>query len=396
MKTALIPTNEKERLSELHNFDLMHVHDEDFNDVVTLASQICKTPISSISLIDHSRQLTKAVIGLEKVSEDRETSFCAHTILSDDLFEVQNTLKDERFHDNPLVQNHPNIRYYAGMPLITSNGYKIGALCVIDTVPRSISAEQSFALKVLSRQTVKLLEAKMLVRHSLSITEVQQRIISVMSHDMRSPLNSMKMFLELRRNEKENFSEEETENMLAMFDVNVSRTIQLLNNLVEWSQLQRQFEKRKDYLNLFTVVKECIEQAELNVVLKRNTILNTVNPMIFIESDKEAIQFILRNLISNANKFTEDGTIKISSYIKDNQRIFLTVEDDGVGIEMSKINDILEEKGNYHTDGTQHEKGNGLGLSLIKTYLDQTGNELHIESKLRKGTSVSFSVAMLK
>ena len=108
------------------------------------------------------------------------------------LFEVRNALRDKRFADNPLVKQKPKIRFYAGMPLITSKGYKLGALCVIDTIPRRLTRMQTFALKVLSRQTVKLMELRIRNKEITHTAEMQQRIISIMSHDIRSPLHFYK------------------------------------------------------------------------------------------------------------------------------------------------------------------------------------------------------------
>ena len=393
MKTATIPIEEPQRLAELYHYEILDTPEEnDFNEIVQLASQICKTPISAITLLDHSRQWVKASVGLKELSIDRSNSFCSYTILNDDLFEVRNTLADERFCNNPLVKEKPKMRFYAGMPLITSKGNKLGALCVIDTIARSLSDEQIFALKVLSKQVVKLIELRLLTKQAQNTLKAQEKIISVMSHDIRSPLTSIKAFLDL--NEEEGFAEDEKNYMLTALNVSVSRTLQLLNNLVDWSKIQLLYKKRTETVNLHAVVKECIEQAELNIILKNNQALNKVNLDLIVNADKEGLMFILRNLISNANKFTENGFITISGFVKNNQKVFLCVEDTGVGIEMHKINQIFEGTGMHHTQGTQNEKGSGLGLSLIRNYLEKTGNEIQIKSKQHKGTSVCFSTSI--
>src|ERR1700754_762968 len=98
MKTATIPVEEPQRLAELYHYEILDTpEEEDFNEIVQLASQICKAPISAITLLDHSRQWTKASIGMKQLTEDRSVSFCSYTILNDDLFEVRNALTDERF-----------------------------------------------------------------------------------------------------------------------------------------------------------------------------------------------------------------------------------------------------------------------------------------------------------
>jgi signal transduction histidine kinase len=275
------------------------------------------------------------------------------------------------------------------MPLVTSNGFKLGALCVIDTIPRRLSEVQRLALKVLSRQIVNLMELRIRNKQITHTAEMQQRIISIMSHDIRTPLSSIKTFLDLNNDER--FNKKEKQELLSALSTNVSRTLQLLDNLVEWGKIQLQFTEKKEVVKLKDLVNECIEQVELNILLKQNEIVNDVEPDILINADKEAVQFVLRNLISNANKFTDNGSIRIS-FFTENNKCFLKVKDTGVGLEMDKISQILQDTGMFHTSGTRNEKGNGLGLSLIKSYLNKTGNYIEIKSKINQGTAVSFSL----
>jgi signal transduction histidine kinase len=390
MTAAQIPIEENERLSELYRYEILDTpREDDFDKITLLASRICRTPMSVISFVDRNRQWAKSLVGLKNLPADRNASFCSHAILTARLFEVRNALRDKRFADNPLVQQKPKIRFYAGMPLITSKGFKLGALCVIDTIPRRLTRMQTFALKVLSRQIVNLMELRIRNKQITRTAEMQQRIISIMSHDIRTPLSSIKTFIDLNKDGR--FTKQEQQDLLSALSTNVSRTLQLLDNLVEWGKIQLQFAEKKQILKLKDLVSECIEQVELNILLKQNEIINDVEPDILVNADKEAVQFVLRNLISNANKFTDRGSIRIS-FFTDNDKCFLKVKDTGVGLEMDKISQILQDTGMFHTSGTRNEKGTGLGLSLIKSYLNKTGNYIEIKSKVNQGTAVSFSL----
>ena len=162
MIAPVIPENEVERMNELYKYELLDtLYEDEFQDIVLLASRICNVPISLITLVDMNRQWFKAKLGLDARETARNISFCGHAINQDDLFEVEDAVADERFYDNPLVTGDPKIRYYAGMPLITDAGYKIGTLCVIDRIPRQLDEEQTFAMTILSRQVIKLFELRL-------------------------------------------------------------------------------------------------------------------------------------------------------------------------------------------------------------------------------------------
>jgi PAS domain S-box-containing protein len=154
MLRAHIPDDERERLAALRRLCILDTaREEIFDDLAAVAAQVCGTPISLISLVDAHRQWFKAAHGMAVAETPREIAFCAHAILDGDgLFVVADALADERFADNPLVTGDPGVRYYAATVLRTADGFPIGTLCVIDTVPRELSPGQIDALRRLGRQ----------------------------------------------------------------------------------------------------------------------------------------------------------------------------------------------------------------------------------------------------
>ena len=159
--TAPLPQHEARRLETLRRYDVLDFSPErDFDDLASIASQMCRTPIALITLIDADRQWFKAKIGLTASETPRDLAFCAHAILQPDLFVVPDATADERFSANPLVTSEPNIRFYAGAPLVTSDGHAVGTICVIDRVPRELTVEQADGLRALSRQVVAQLELR--------------------------------------------------------------------------------------------------------------------------------------------------------------------------------------------------------------------------------------------
>jgi GAF domain-containing protein len=152
------PSNEAERLAALRQLRLLDTLPEQvYDDLALLASHICSTPISLVTLVDHERQWFKARVGITMTETSRDASFCAHAIVHPtDVLTVADTQRDPRFWDNPFVTGEPMTRFYAGAPIVTAHGEALGTVCVIDRKPRELGAREVFALQALARQAAAL------------------------------------------------------------------------------------------------------------------------------------------------------------------------------------------------------------------------------------------------
>ncbi|WEK19718.1 MAG: PAS domain S-box protein [Candidatus Pedobacter colombiensis] len=150
-------TNEGNRVNALHGYNILDTPNEyQFDNIARLASLVCNAPIALIALVDEGRVWFKSSIGIPFNEVPRRISFCDHTILNErnDVFEVHNALLDDRFKDHPFVIEEPHIRAYAGAPLIDENGFKLGAVCVFDTVPRQFADTQKEGLETLAKEVM--------------------------------------------------------------------------------------------------------------------------------------------------------------------------------------------------------------------------------------------------
>ena len=137
------PSNEKDRLRALSEYRILGTKpEESFDNITSMAAMICHAPIALISLVDEDRQWFKSRVGCDRLETERDVSFCAHSILSAKPLIVEDALFDKRFSDNPLVHKEPHIRLYGGFPLSTPSHHRIGTLCVIDRIPKSLTSVQ--------------------------------------------------------------------------------------------------------------------------------------------------------------------------------------------------------------------------------------------------------------
>ena len=201
---APVPDNETDRLAALYSLDILDsAPEQDFDDIVALAATVCGTPMSLVTLVDIDRQWFKARIGNELPETSRDLSFCAHAILGRDLLVVPDATKDARFADNPTVTMDGGIRFYAGAPLITTEGYALGTLCVIDSEPRKLDVEQLQALRALARQVTSQMELR---RHSVALANTTARLqelerrkddlAGLVGGELRAPLRLISAYLE--------------------------------------------------------------------------------------------------------------------------------------------------------------------------------------------------------
>jgi signal transduction histidine kinase len=404
MTEPKIPENEIDRIHRLYNLNILDSpEDPDLQEIVNLSAQICGTPVSLISLIDSDRQWFKAKKGINEKQTERKFSVCAHAINQDDLFLVKDLSKDKRFENLPAVKED-GTKFYAGNPLKTSDGYNIGMLCVIDYKPRELTETQKKAIETLSRLVIQLIENKQKqelhqANTSILIEQVNRleernflykRMMSIISHDLFSPLNTINQTLELFQNDL--LSHEEIKEIFSNLSNQVKNTEGLLKNLVEWGislQQQPQLKLAETIdINLFDIIESNKSLVKTRLELKNLTFENLVPENFMVNSNLQMLTYIIRNLIQNSVKFTENGVIYVSVEPKQNA-LEIIVKDTGIGISKENLSRLNHKEESALSEiGTKSEKGFGLGLMVAKEFVEKLNAQLIFKSEIGKGTSV--------
>ena len=395
MKSAPNHPKEAERLTDLLRYEVLDTESENaFDELTSLASTICGTPISLISLVDDQRQWFKSKVGLDAAETDKSIAFCSHAILEDGIFEVPNALDDERFHDNPLVSGAPDIRFYAGAPLVTPNGNPIGTLCVIDKESKNLNHDQQKALKTLANQVISQLELRLHNRRLTRINQDRENMLAAISHDLKSPFNVI-LGMSKRLAQR---AETLDASMISQVSKNVlnssMQAYQLLDELLQWSQSRMgAIEVKKSVVDLNVLISSAIEIIESAALAKNVEINNTIAGGITALLDPTLTKVIIRNLVSNAIKYSpENSSIKISAKLN-TEHCELSVQDSGDGID-KELSYRLFDSTVESNDGSIGEKGHGLGLRLCAEFIKLQNGKIWVDDQYKDGAKIIISLPM--
>lgn len=391
--------NENERLKILDSYSILDTLSEsDYDNITAIASEICNTPISLVSLLDKNRQWFKSHHGLSVSETPREYAFCAHAInISDDILIVQDARKDIRFHDNPLVTGEPRVIFYAGVVLKTIDDLPLGTLCVIDNKPNLLSQTQIKSLKALSNQVMNLLELrrnKILLEKANEKLEENNRELErfafIAAHDLKSPLNNISSLAEMLSNNYSSKIDSEGQQIIDFIKSSAKKLNKLIEGLLDYSKTAKLITEEKAEVNLETLKDDMIGlysfENKCHITLKTNLINIYIN--------RTAIEQILINLITNSIKYCDKEIAKIEIEVKENETQYeIAVKDNGIGIlkeEQEKIFNMFETLSNNDRFGN---KGNGIGLATVKKLVETLGGQIEVESEIGKGTIFRFTVS---
>lgn len=393
-----LPENESERQKAVNKYKNLHsLSNESYDNITSLVASICNMPISLISIIDEDKNYFKSTFGLETEENLRSLSFCGHAINdSEEITIVNDSRIDERFCNNPFVLNGSAI-FYAGVPLTTKDGYKIGTLCVFDDKPRQLDDNQKNALKILAEQVMILFEKEYqntilnVLQEQLKTTnENLEKFAGVVSHDLKSPLANIISLTNLIEEENEGFLNDDSKMYLSYLksaSYSLRNYIDGILNFYKSDSLLVCNKQEFKLDDLLTEVKNILPISS-NVSIESNF------ENVVITTNKAALQQVFLNLISNALRYNskENSLVKII-FSQDDKHLKFTVSDNGNGIEsknFKKIFDLFEVVDDVNFD---KEKGSGIGLATVKKVVESLGGTISVNSIVGQGSDFSFSLA---
>ncbi|WP_146591648.1 sensor histidine kinase [Puniceibacterium confluentis] len=312
------PSTQTERLAELDSFQVLDsAPEQGFEEVVELAARICETPVALVSLVDRDRQWFKARFGFEDDQTPLTHSICSHAILLEGLLEIEDTLQDPRTATNPLcVELDQPIRFYAGAPLLTESGLKLGTLCVLDIKPRKLNDLQRETLRVLAGQVMRQLE----LGRSLHTEAVLRDEID---HRVKNSLQTVMSFIRLYASRSR---QPETKDALAAIGRRVDAIVQLHSELYQ----TRDFDMIRLDRYLDRVARLLQGSATVNVRIE------TSIAQVSTDSRKAAtLAMIISEFCANSIKHAfpdgRPGRIRVELLQLENGALRLVCQDNGVG-----------------------------------------------------------------
>lgn len=424
-RPAPFPLDEARRIDALEHFEILDTRQEPaFDDIVQLATVLCDVPIALVSLVDRERQWFKACIGLDVEETHRDLAFCAHAILEPaNLLIVEDAGLDPRFKDSPLVLGPPYIRFYAGAPIITDNGHALGTVCVIDTVPRTLSVSQYNALQALARQTSALLQLRKLNHQQAEQARVlsrqiiealadgddqhapfqqKQRVASVgqltsgIAHDFNNLLQSISVNFQLI--ERKAHQPDDVLRWSSMGLQAVAKGAGLISHLLAFSKdaapnlqpmdISARIDSMKDLLGRVLGPEVRLEFVFYPIPLK-------------VVCDATQLEAAMLNMLINArDAMGNTGRIRVTTHtltlkgdaeLADGHYLELSVCDDGPGM----LPEVAEHAFEPFFSTKKEGKGSGLGLAQVYGFALKAGGLARMHSQPGKGTTLQLLLKVL-
>jgi signal transduction histidine kinase len=395
------PTNELQRVQAVRSYEIFDTEEEqDYDALTSIASMICQIPVALITFIDDQRQWFKSHHGTDINENLREYSFCTHTIATEEeIMVVSDASKDERFINNPMVTGPTKIAFYAGVPLVNSEGYALGTLCVLDQVPRELTLEQQTALKILAKQVIDKIELRRkitelaAVNKELELSEQRKSdFLSIVSHELKTPITTLKANLQMLDRIKEKPDSPLFPKLVDSCTKNVLKINLMVDELLNMHRYsENQLELNKTEFSIYELMSICCNHVRID---DKHELLVKGDRNILLYADEHRIEQVLVNFVNNAVKYAPDCRQIDLTVTKDENNIRVSVKDYGPGIPKENIPHLFDRYWRASHSGKKYT-GLGLGLYICAEIIARHDGKIGVESEIGKGSTFWFTLPNL-
>jgi signal transduction histidine kinase len=389
-QVSLIPLNDEERLRKLYKYEILDTPaDKTFDKIAILAAQIFDTQSAFVSFVDQDRVFFKAKVGtIAGLPELPEATIATLAVLSADTTVFTDIHQEPKLKDTPLVVPDNVVRFYAGAPIKTLDGYLLGTVSVVDAVPRVATEKQLEMLKNLSEIIIDELELRQTTRN---IVRVQTDLMNIAVHDIKNPLTAISLYAKLIEQKS---IEEPVKTMATKITSASKRILADLNELLSLAKIDNgammlHFEE----VSTIELINKAVSDLQVLANQKRQKITLQLNCLKTARFDKHRILEVFENLLSNAIKYAyTDSEITICSEEKGGNLI-VEFRDQGQGLTDDDMQKLFTKFARLSAIPTNKETSNGLGLSIAKILVELHNGKIWAESK-GKNLGASFFVSL--
>ena len=390
--------SEKARLKELYEYAILDtLPEDDYDNLVAIASVICKTEVARITIIDKDRQWTKASIGMPLDECPKENAFCTYAIQNPyEVLIINDARNDDKYKNNPYVKGEPHIAFYAGVPLVNEKGAALGAVCVTDSQPKELNELQINSLKALAKQAMQLLELRhKQIELEKALQELDRKnkeldnFAHIAAHDIKSPLNNISSLLDLLYLDVQAHISKEGTEIIGYLRKSTSKLRSLVDGLLAHSKSEHLLKEDTVYISK----NELSENIKLLFSSSKNINIYFHSFIDGITTNKIALEQILLNLIGNAIKYNDKEVAKVSIHLDETATHYVfKVEDNGKGISKEDQERIFELFTTLKRQDRFGDLGTGVGLATVKKMVELLGGKISVTSKIGEGTRFTFTI----
>lgn len=385
---------EEERVRALLRYGILDTPpDNTFDKLTKLAAKLLNVPVAIISLVDKDRVWFKSKYGLDIQQVERDEGLCTAVVLATGFYQVEDAATDPRTMNHQLVVGEFGLRFYAGCPLKTKEGYNLGSFCVIDKVPRALTEEEQDILRDLSDIAMDQLELKLATR--LSATQHHQ-ILSTTAHDLKNPLTTIPVRADLIKLKKKD--PDMVDAMCDQIKIASLNMVRIIDELLQSGSMEAgELRLLLVKLNISYLVSNVVAMNQPLAERKGQLIHFKTEMDVFIKGDEGKLNEIVDNLINNAIKYAPLNTNIYVNIGRDEHDVLITVEDEGPGLTTADKDLLFQRFTRLSAQPTGGEHSTGLGLSIVKVLVEAHGGTIFAESEgENKGARFIVRLPMLQ